>query len=377
MSEPAAASSAVSTGGLVVRAVMRTDVGLVRSENQDFGLFTTPEEESDSHPGGRLLVVADGMGGHRGGATASRLAGETVKAQYLGSETTEVPAALREALLRANARIFSEAQGNPELRGMGTTTSALAVRANEAWFAHVGDSRIYLIRGEDIRQLTDDHSLVASMVREGLLTSKEAEVHPRRNVLQRSMGVSEQVEIDVRGPFRLMEGDTFILCSDGLHGLVKEDELKEVARLPIDQAADEFLKRALERGAPDNVTVIVARAERSPDAPPEPVVGDETLAIDPFEETIRDESIFDETQELSNPDIDTQPLLVVTPEELAAADAKRAADDASPSLHDDTVKTRRAQQAVSVRSSGSAILKWMLLVVLALGAAGAWLYWSR
>src|SRR3954453_11109343 len=134
-----AENSAVPMPRLGVQAVLRTDVGLVRSENQDFGTYTTPREESDSHPGGRLLVVADGMGGHRGGATASRLAGETVKAQYLGSETTDVPAALREALQRANARIFSEAQGNPELRGMGTTTSALAVRANEAWFAHVGD----------------------------------------------------------------------------------------------------------------------------------------------------------------------------------------------------------------------------------------------
>jgi len=378
MSEPAAANGAVSTGGLVVRAALRTDVGLVRSENQDFGTFTTPEEESDSHPGGRLLIVADGMGGHRGGATASRLAGETVKAQYLGSETTDVQAALREALLRANARIFHEAQGNPELRGMGTTASALAVRHGEAWFGHVGDSRIYLIRGDEIKQLTDDHSLVASMVREGLLTTKEAEVHPRRNVLQRSMGVAEHVEIDVRGPFRMVEGDTFILCSDGLHGLVKEEEMKEVAQLPIEQAADEYLKRALERGAPDNVTVIVARVERSADAPAVPDPGDETMAVDPFEETVRDdESLFDETQELSDPNIDTAPLAAPTAEELAAADAKsRATADTleieKPSLEDDTLRTRRR----AAGGGGSPFLKWMLLVVLVLGAAGAWLYWK-
>src|SRR4051794_25545235 len=98
-----AADSAVVPGDLVVRAVLRTDVGLVRSENQDFGAYTTPAEERESHPGGRLLIVADGMGGHRGGATASRLAAETVKAQFLGSETTDVSAALRDALARANA----------------------------------------------------------------------------------------------------------------------------------------------------------------------------------------------------------------------------------------------------------------------------------
>jgi serine/threonine protein phosphatase PrpC len=357
MSEIAAAAGAVSTGGLVVRAVLRTDVGLVRSENQDFGACTTPEEEHESHPGGRLLIVADGMGGHRGGATASRLAAETVKAQYLGSETTDIGSALRDALSRANARIFHEAQGNPELRGMGTTTSALAVRNGEAWFAHVGDSRIYLIRGEEIKQLTDDHSLVASMVREGLLTTKEAEVHPRRNVLQRSMGVGEEVEIDVKGPFRLVENDTFILCSDGLHGLVKEDELKDVVRQPIEQAADEFLKRALERGAPDNVTVIVARVERDPDAV---AVGDETLvdeqAFDPFEETQRDADVLDETQEL-HAITDTQPIVI---------------PETEPG--DDTIPI--APPGLAAQRRGSPVLKWALIVVLVLGgAAGAWLYW--
>src|SRR5216684_5461972 len=283
MSESAAAEeSAVTTPRLGVQAVLRTDVGLVRSENQDFGTYTTPREESHSHPGGRLLVVADGMGGHRGGATASRIAGETVKAQYLGSEGDDIAVALRDALTRANSRIFHEAQANPDLRGMGTTTSALVVRDGNAWFGHVGDSRIYMVRGDEIRQLTEDHSLVANMVREGLLTKVEAENHPRRNVLQRSMGVSEQVEIDVRGPFPLQEGDVFVLCSDGLHGVVKEDEIREVAGKPVREAADELIRRAIERGAPDNVTVIVARVRRASD------VGDDTL--------VDGETRLDETQ---------------------------------------------------------------------------------
>ncbi|HYU24581.1 MAG TPA: protein phosphatase 2C domain-containing protein, partial [Thermoanaerobaculia bacterium] len=140
---PTAESPAVTPERLIVQAVMKTDVGLVRSENQDFSTYTTPAEERESHPGGRLFIVADGMGGHRGGATASRIAGETVKAQYLGSEEHDIAAALRDALARANARIFTEAQANPDLRGMGTTTSALVVSNNNAWFAHVGDSRIY------------------------------------------------------------------------------------------------------------------------------------------------------------------------------------------------------------------------------------------
>ena len=308
--QPAAETSAAPTGRLTVQAVLKTDVGLVRSENQDLGSLTTPDEEKDHPAGGRLLIVADGMGGHRGGATASRLAAETVKAQYLGSETADIAVALKDSLTRANARIFSEAQANPDLRGMGTTTSALVIRGRQAWFAHVGDSRIYLCRGEEIRQLTDDHSLVASMVREGLLTQKEAEVHPRRNVLQRSMGVAEDVEIDIRGPFGIQEGDVFILCSDGLHGLVKEDELKEIARLQIQNAADEYIRRALERGAPDNVTVIVARIIRSGDGLDTEDFGDETLLDDKTLDSTQplgsmELGAFDETQR------DTAPVRAV------------------------------------------------------------------
>lgn len=348
MSEQAAIPSAVSNSRLVVRAVLRTDVGKVRSENQDFGTFTTPAEEAGRQPGGRLMIVADGMGGHRGGATASRLAGETVKAQYLGGATPDIPAALRDALTRANSKIFQEAQSNPDLRGMGTTTSALVIREGKGWFAHVGDSRIYMVRGDDIRQLTDDHSLVATMVREGLLTSQEAENHPRRNVLQRSMGVSEEVEVDVRGPLDLQEGDTFILCSDGLHGLVKESELKEVAKLPIEEAADQFIKRALERGAPDNVTVIVVRIERE-------IGGDDTTIVDKQSDRL----LFDDTV------IST--THGETPSPPPTADPLPQAGEVRP----------EGPAEGSRRSQGSPVVKWALLFVIALGAAGAWLFWTQ
>jgi protein phosphatase len=292
MSESSAATSpAVATGRLVVQAVLRTDVGKVRSENQDFGSLTTPKEEAVSPAGGRLFIVADGMGGHRGGATASRMAAETVKAQYLGSETKDVATALQDALTRANARVFSESQTNPELRGMGTTTSALVIRGTQAWFAHVGDSRIYMVRGDGVKQLTEDHSLVATMVREGLLTAQEAETHPRRNVLQRSIGVGEEVEVDVRGPIELQENDTFVLCSDGLHGLVKENEIKDIAKLSIQQAANDFVKLALERGAPDNVTVIVARVVRADQLGEDTLIDEKESDRSLFEDTMKDHAI--------------------------------------------------------------------------------------
>lgn len=318
---------------LAVSVAQKTDVGLVRSENQDFAILSTPEEERLAADRGSLMVVADGMGGHRGGATASRMAATIIKTEYLNNEFIDPPTALKRALESANAQIFAAAQANPELRGMGTTCSSLVIRRGVAHFAHVGDSRIYMIRGEEIHQLTQDHSLVASMVREGLLTKDEAEVHPRRNVLQRSMGVIEQVEIDVSAAIPVQRGDMFILCSDGLHGLVKEAEMREVARLPIDAATNEFIQRAIQRGAPDNVTVIMARVEDGPagdDAP-----GDSTSPSGhvPFfppsaEDTVRTE----------------EPLLAQAP----------------------------------IARRGGMVFVWLLLAVVALAIAGAAaMYWGR
>ena len=247
---------------VVVRVAQLSDVGRVRSENQDFSILSAPADEVDRNKG-RLLVVADGMGGHRGGATASRMAATIAKDEFFRDSGVDVLVSLHLALERANARIYAESQVNPELRGMGTTCSALVVRGREGYFAHVGDSRIYLVRDGEISQLTDDHSLVASMVREGLLTTQEAEVHPRRNVLQRSMGVAQGVEIDTRGAFEVRPGDTFILCSDGLHGLVRSEEIQQLAQLGIEDAVRELVNLALTRGAPDNVTVVVGRAEET------------------------------------------------------------------------------------------------------------------
>lgn len=255
-SNPSVSASVASHN---VRIAMRTDVGRVRSENQDFAFTTTAQDFRPEK--GVLMIVADGMGGHRGGATASRMAATVVKAEYLGGSDTDTAAALRHSLETANRAIFRDSQSNAELRGMGTTCSALVILGEKAHVAHVGDSRIYLIRDGAIKQLTEDHSLVATMVREGLLTTREAEIHPRRNVLQRSMGVAPEIEIDVLPPLPIAPGDVFVLCSDGLHGVVKPDEIQQLADRPVKEAVEELVSRALARGAPDNVTVIVARVE--------------------------------------------------------------------------------------------------------------------
>jgi hypothetical protein len=172
------------------------------------------------------------------------------------------------------------------------------------------------------------------------------------------MGVGEEVEIDVVGPIDVMEGDTFVLCSDGLHGLVKEPELKEIARAPLETAAAEYLRRALERGAPDNVTVIVARAEMA-DAEEEVADGlDETQPLTPIELPPHDDISTRDTERMMPP---------LTAEELEAG---RVAEQPPPA------NTER-EGASDTPRRGSPVVKWTLVVALVLGAAGAYLYWNQ
>jgi PPM family protein phosphatase len=375
--------SAASEGDgmrLVVRVAQLTDVGRVRSENQDFSILSSPEDEVDVGKG-RLMVVADGMGGHRGGATASRMAGTIIKDEYYRDPDKDVVASLKRALEKANAKIFSESLMNPDLRGMGTTCSALVIRDGRAYFAHVGDSRIYRVRGGQISQMTDDHSLVASMVREGLLTDEEAEVHPRRNVLQRSMGVGETVEIDTAGEQEVEAGDVYILCSDGLHGLVKSDELLEVSGLPIEKAVEEFVRRALDRGAPDNVTVIVGRIE---EASRQEIEKEDARAREarkavlealsrPTEEISMDE-IEDSDEE--DEDISSRPTLKLAPlGEPTAGDASADATPApvpAPNREPDRETDDESEEAEVMEDEGG--LGWVLLLVVIAAAVGVAAY---
>jgi serine/threonine protein phosphatase PrpC len=392
MSEDAAAPLAAPERPkrLAVRTAQKSDVGLVRSENQDFAILSSPEEQQGSVDRGRLMIVADGMGGHRGGATASRMAATTIKEEYLRGEFSDPATVLRRALQMANQRIFNEAQNNAELRGMGTTCSALVIRGDQAWFAHVGDSRIYLIRDDDIKQLTQDHSLVASMVREGLITSQEAEVHPRRNVLQRSMGVIEQVEIDVSPPLQVRAGDIYVLCSDGLHGLVKDKEMKEVARMPIDRVATEFVQRAIERGAPDNVTVVVAQViEGEPsDEPVQPRVSagkTMELPIPEEEAAAAAAAAAQPTPEMLVP----PPMADLPSEEPVVAEAAMAesapAEEAVPFLSESAAETSDpARDVMAARAAapyqipgekrGGGFMRWLLLAVVAVAVIGAVYY---
>jgi len=204
-----------------------------------------------------LYAVADGMGGHSAGQIASELALKTSIRAYYADSSPIVEESLRQAFQQANALIFDAARAVAERAGMGTTMTALAVRGQEAFVAHVGDSRCYLFRNGDLRQLTEDHSWVNEQVKRGGLTVEEAEASPFRNVITRSLGNAPNVEVDVFAE-EIKAGDVFLLCSDGLTGEVSDDEIRRVlSNSAPSPAAWELVDLALEHGGRDNVTVLI------------------------------------------------------------------------------------------------------------------------
>jgi len=235
--------------------------GQVREHNED-GYAV------DRLPFGNLLLVADGMGGHRGGKRASGIAVETIR-QVLarhsdtgfGPENIEaIQQALWNALAAANAQIFQEAQADPELAGMGTTAVMALVMHDFAYVAHVGDSRLYHVSREGLpAQVTKDHTTVQQLVDSGIISIPEARNHPEGHKLSRALGIGPEVEPDVRNSaIVLNQGEVLVLCSDGLSDLVDEDEIAEIATAyAAQEAADRLVGLANARGAPDNVTVIV------------------------------------------------------------------------------------------------------------------------
>jgi protein phosphatase len=246
---------------LAVKAA--TDRGLRREHNQDYYGFWTPDDPAECDRQGVLLVVADGMGGARGGEVASRLAVEALLRAYREGKGGSVLPVLAEALQTANREVHRENLKDPNLAGMGTTCTAAVVCGSELFVAHVGDSRAYLVRKGSIRQLTRDHSLVAYLVEEKSLTPEEARVDPRRNLVTRSLGLSADVEVDAFAvESGIGPGDTLLLCSDGLHGSVDDHELARAASgRDLAQVCQELIALANGAGGTDNITVVLARLE--------------------------------------------------------------------------------------------------------------------
>ncbi len=223
-----------------------SDIGCVRTTNEDsFGIFAPA-----------VYVVADGLGGHAAGEVASRM---VVAAVRETAATTPAPdtAALKEAVLRANRQVRAAAAENPAYEGMGSTATVLRIDedARMAYYVHVGDSRLYRLRGSVLRRVSRDHSYVEELVAQGKLSEDEAQHHPRKNLLVRAVGVEEVLEVD-GDAFPVETGDRFLLATDGLTNMVPDEALRTLLGGPIAGVADRMVERAIAAGGRDNITAI-------------------------------------------------------------------------------------------------------------------------
>ncbi len=237
-----------------------SDVGLRRANNQDSVAVVIADSQETWQQRGHLFMVADGMGAHAAGELASKMATDTVTLAYGKLDHLPPPEAILLAVEDANATIHGRGEADEEFRGMGTTSTTMLLLPQGALLAHVGDSRAYRLRGNRFEQLTFDHSLVWELRAAGQLPDDELLNHIPKNIITRSLGPNESVQVDLEGPFPIAEGDTFLLCSDGLSGPVEDEEIGAVlAAMPPDEAVRALVDLANLRGGPDNITVVVAR----------------------------------------------------------------------------------------------------------------------
>lgn len=233
-----------------MKVFAHTDVGRVRPINED--AYYLPRE------GEHFCAIADGMGGHNAGEVASAMAVEVFSREMRFSTISGGPA-MRRAVERANTSIFDRARTAEQYSGMGTTFTALGQWGRDAYIAHVGDSRAYLLRNGTIMRLTLDHTLVEEMVLKGLISIREAKYHPKRNYITRALGTAERVEVDMI-QVEIRPGDVFLLCTDGLSNHVEEKRMLEITRGPGDwqQKLRDLVDAALEDGGTDNITALYA-----------------------------------------------------------------------------------------------------------------------
>lgn len=243
---------------------VKTDVGRVRDGNEDSYIVL----ES-------LYGIADGMGGHAAGEVASSTAVDALS-EGIGRVDPKVPETLATLIKDANRTIFEKATRDDSLHGMGTTCTIVLIDGERGHLAHVGDSRAYMLRGDSLTRLSEDHTLVGRMVKEGQLTEDEASRHPQRNMITRSLGIDPEVRVDLRS-FEVRDGDRLMLCSDGLTSMVDEPTIERVLHDTADpqRTADQLVDLANEAGGDDNITVVVLDLHGSGDAPPPPPTDDQ------------------------------------------------------------------------------------------------------
>ncbi len=234
----------------------KSDIGKARELNQDYYYVSKETDEP------KIYILADGMGGYKGGEIASKLATDSVR-KYIENnfdstpkEKEEILKLIGSAVEYANMVVYEKSKEIPELEGMGTTIEVCLIYNNKAYIGHIGDSRIYRIRKEVIRKLTKDHSYVQKLVEDKKITREEAKSHPKKNMLTRALGCTPYVEPDLRAR-NFEKGDVFIICSDGLTNMVDEKRIYELVKNDITTATDNLIKEANDAGGYDNITVII------------------------------------------------------------------------------------------------------------------------
>ena len=237
-------------------AFAKTDIGKAREQNQDYYYISSPEDAI------RLYILADGMGGYKGGEIASRLATESAKNYiYDNFEQTEkqrddILKLIKDAMLYANMVVYEKSKQEKELESMGTTLEVCLIYNNKAYIGHIGDSRVYRIRKGIMRKLTKDHSYVQQLVEDGKITREEANIHPKKNMLTKALGCTPYVEPDTRAR-NIEKDDILIMCSDGLSNMVEEEEICKTVINNPSTAAEELVNKANESGGYDNITVVI------------------------------------------------------------------------------------------------------------------------
>lgn len=232
-------------------AFAQSDIGMVRKTNEDSYVFLPPH----------LFVVADGMGGHVAGEIASNMGVSTIE-EYIKkfAQHSDWEELLKDAIIKANSIIYQMSQSKSECSGMGTTVTAIYADDSEVYWGHVGDSRLYLIKENVLRQVTSDHSLVWELMQSGDITIEEAQVHPHRNILTRAVGTSEMLTVD-SGKFSWQSGDSLLLCTDGLTNMLSEDTiLKICSQYSSPQAiVNTLVDQARQAGGYDNITAVLVQ----------------------------------------------------------------------------------------------------------------------
>jgi serine/threonine protein phosphatase PrpC len=238
-----------------------TDVGCQRQNNEDRCGYWEAASDQQFERSGRLAIVADGMGGYEGGQEASRIAVETIEELYSEESSDDPQSVLVSSMQAAHRRILDYADQHPQNRGMGTTCTAISIVGDRLFFAHVGDSRLYRLRGDHLSRLSRDHSYVSRLVESGAITAGQAESHPQRHILTAALGAGQDVTPDVpQEPVRLASDDRVLLCTDGLWSMVSDDELQQTiaAAAPL-AACHSLVEMAKKRGGPDNITLLILR----------------------------------------------------------------------------------------------------------------------